>query len=190
MNTKIRISIWIVVLFLVFSGIGLSSQKALAASGSSIQRTALISVYHGYALATVYDRLPSSVSFLRRTSQEVSLTTLNVNDIDESRLIEAHSLQALARSSALTSLSVNDIDESRLIEAYNLQALARFSALTSRSVNDIDESRLIKAYSLQALSRFSALTSLSVNDIAESRLIEAYSSRVRYNFELHPRPWR
>jgi hypothetical protein len=134
MNTKIRISIWIVALFLVFSGIGLSSQKALAASGSSIQRTALISVYHGYALATVYDGLPYSVAILRQASRLASLTTLNINDIDESRLIEAYNLQALARSSALTSLSVNDIDE--------------------------------------------------------SRLIEAYSSRVRYYFELHPRPWR
>ena len=190
MNTKIRISIWIVALFLVFIGIGLSSQKAQAASGFSIQRTSLISVYHGYAMATIYNGLPSSVAFLHRTSQEFSLTTLNVNDIDESRLIQAYNLQALARFSALTSQNVNAIDESRLIQAYNSQALARFSALTSRSVNDIDESRLIQAYNSQALARFSALTSRSVNDIAESRLIEAYNSRVRYNLELHPRPWR
>jgi hypothetical protein len=162
MNTKNRISIWIVALFLVFSGIGLSSQKARAASGYAFPRTSLISVYHVYALATINDGLSSSDPLLRQASRGVSLTTLNVNDIDESRLIKA----------------------------YNLQALARFSSLISRSVNDIDESRLIEAYSLQALARSSALTSLSVNDIAESRLIDTYSSRVRYYFELHPRPWR
>jgi len=233
MNTKIRISIWIVALFLVFSGIGLSSQKALAASGRTIQNAAFISVYRGYAMATVYAGLPYSVALLRQASlglpptslsvagfpsgfallRQASLglppTNLSVNDIDESRLIDAYSLQAVGRFSAgvsysvallrqaslglpPTSLSVNDIDESRLIEAYSLQAIGRYSAGLSFSVallrqasRGIDLTTLsaadVSGYSRQLIARSSS-AALSTNDIDESRLLDTYRSQAFERF--------
>jgi hypothetical protein len=60
MNTKIRISIWIVALFLVFSGIGLSSRKAFAASGIANLGTAGIFDERRSAIAEFLGSLPSS----------------------------------------------------------------------------------------------------------------------------------
>jgi hypothetical protein len=167
MNTKIRINIWIVAFFLVFSGIGLSSQKAFAASGFATQRTADISVYRWHAMVSLYAVVPSSVGLLRQASIRVDL---NANDIDESRLVDAYRLQAMARSSAVlpssVALSTNDIDESRLIDAYRLQAIARYSV----SATDLGEQSLISAYRLQAIARYS----VSATDLGEQSLIDGY----------------
>jgi hypothetical protein len=69
MNTKIRISIWIVALFLVFSGITLSTRQVFAAS--SIHTTAGIIDDRGPAIAEFLASFPSS---------GVDLTTLNAVD--------------------------------------------------------------------------------------------------------------
>ena len=69
MNTKIRISIWIVALLLVFSGIILSSRQVFAASG--LPTTAGIIDDRGPAIAEFLASLPFT---------GVDLTTLNAVD--------------------------------------------------------------------------------------------------------------
>jgi hypothetical protein len=90
MNTKIRISIWIVALSLVFSGITLSSRQVFAAS--SIHTTAGIIDDRGPAIAEfltslhttagfIDDRGPAIAEFLASfPSSGVDLTTLNAVD--------------------------------------------------------------------------------------------------------------
>jgi hypothetical protein len=92
MNTKIRISIWIVALFLVLSGIGLSSRKAFAASGIANLGTAGIIDDRGSAIAEFLASLPSKVGTIDERGQAIAeflaslpssgvdLTTLNAVD--------------------------------------------------------------------------------------------------------------
>jgi hypothetical protein len=183
MNTKIRIGIWIVAFFLVFSGLGLSSRKAFAASGFAIQRSAFISVYPGYAMATVYAGIPSGAALvLHNALRDIAPTSLSVNEIDEFRLINAYSLKAITPQFAVLSsgaalvlhnalrdvtpisLSVNEIDEFRLINAYSLKAITpQFAVLPSGA-----------ALVLHNALRDVTPISLSVNEIDEFRQINAY----------------
>ena len=188
MKTKIRISIWIMAMFLLFLGIGLSSRQALAASGLSTQRAANISVYYSQrSLASVFSVLPSI---------GVAPTELSASHWQEMAQYTAQFYAASASSGiGLTSLSATELGELSLINGYRLQAIARFSdAVPSTGVNLTTLSAAdVSAYRSQAMASFYAahpyagvdLTKLSAADVSAYR----WQAMAHY-YMTHPKPWR
>ena len=188
MKTKIRISIWLMAMFLVFLGIGLSSRQALAASGLSTQRAANISVYYSQrSLASIFNVLPSI---------GVAPTELSASHWQEMVRYTAPFYAASASKDAgLAALSATDLGEQSLINGYRLQAIERFSgALPSPGINLTTLSAAdVLAYRWQALASFYSthpyagvdLTKLSAADVSAYR----WQEMARY-YLTHPKPWR
>ena len=188
MKTKIRISMWIMALSLVFLGIGLSSRQALAASGLSTQRAANISVYYSQrSLASIFSLLPAI---------GVAPTELSALHWQEMERITAPIYAASASTGVgLSALSATALGEQSLIKGYRLQAIERFSgAVPSTGVNLTTLSSAdVLAYRWQALASFYAthpyagidLTKLSAADVSAYR----WQAMAHY-YMTHPKPWR
>jgi hypothetical protein len=186
MKTKIRISMWIMAMFLVFFGISLSSQKAFAASGLHFQRLVSISGY-SQRLASLSSLLPAI---------GVGPTELSASHWQEIERITAPFYAASASTGVgFPALSATDLGELSLIKGYRLQAIARFSgAVPSTGVNLTTLSSAgVLAYRWQAMASFYAshpfagvdLTTLSAADVS------AYRWQAMGHYYLtHPKPWR
>jgi hypothetical protein len=145
MKPKIRISIWIMAVFLAFLGLSLSSRQTLAASGLSTSRVANISVFVSQrSLASIFKALPSI---------GVAPSELSASHWQEMARYTASFYAASASSGiGLTSQSATDLGEQSLINGYRLQAIARFGALPATGVDLTTLSAVdILAYRWQAM---------------------------------------
>jgi hypothetical protein len=130
MNTKIRISIWIVALSLVFSGITLSSQQVFAASG--LPSTAGIIDDRGPAIAEFLASLPSTAGIIDDRGSAIAefLASLpsKVGTIDERGQAIAEFLASLP-SSGVDLTTLNAVDAM----AYRYTSMAKYYAEKSIS---------------------------------------------------------
>jgi len=217
MKTKIRISIWIMALSLVFLGVGLSSRQALAASGLSTQRAANISVYYSQrSLASIFSLLPAigvaptelsafhwqemeritAPFYAASASIGVALTELSAAHWQEMERITAPIYAASASTGVgLSALSATALGEQSLIKGYRLQAIERFSGavpstgviLTTLSSADV------LAYRWQALASFYATHPYAGIDLTKLSAADVSAYRwqaMAHYYMTHPKPWR